>query len=569
MTSSSSPSRGQGILAPALFLALALLFSWPLVLRLSREIPASGQPVDPQHILYGLNWGATALLENPLDYFHATFFFPYSHSMAFLDQMFSLALLAAPVLLATGNWVASYNVTWILTFALSGWGAFLLTRHLTESTPAAYLAGILYAFHPFRYHSAGILHVVGMMWIPFALLMLHRWVQTERSGYLFAFLAFSLAQFLASGYTGAFLILAAGLYLIVLLVLSRDAVRGLLRRRWRTLILVVALGVVLLLPFLWPALRSVVGDPAHRRSLGETALWSALPADFLTPAPGSLFRRLAPFAGAARQPLFSGWVASFLVAAWILTRGWRGHPRRVELVFYLVLLGVGALLALGPFLTVLGFRIPMPFAVVFYVLPGAAFIRSPVRFFILSSLAVAVLAGAAVGRLPRARARKTGLVATLLAGGELLALPLLLFDPLPGGVPDVYRRLAESEEPVAILELPMPASEAEETVAAARYQLYSLYHRKRLVNGVGAFVPAITREVRREMQGFPSDGAVIRLRNLGVDYVFVHSDAYPPEAAVRIRTAVASRGDLRVIEETDTVWVIEVVSHGPGSDTGS
>jgi hypothetical protein len=566
MTSTPSRSRGQGILALGVFLVLAVVFSWPLVARLSREIPASGQPVDPQHILYGLCWGATALLENPFQFFHATFFFPYSHTMAFLDQMFSLSLLAAPILLVTGSWVAAYNGTWLLTFALSGWGAFLLTRHLTRSAAAGYLAGILFAFHPFRFHSSGILHVVGMMWIPFALLMLHRWVETERRRYLYGFLGFSLAQFLASGYTGAFLVLASALYLVVLCVLRRDAVRGLLRRQWRTLALIVVLGAALLLPFLWPSLRNVYGDPAHHRSLGESALWSARPADFLTPGPGSLFHRLAPFSNVSRQPLFPGLVASFLILVFVLVRGWRGHPRRAELIFYVVLLGAGALLSLGPFLEILGLRIPMPFAAAFYVLPGASFIRSPVRFFILASLAIAVLAGAAVGRLPRPRARRAGLVASVLAGGELLAIPLLLFDPLPGGIPEVYPWLAAREGPGAIVELPMPADEGRETVAAARYQLYSLHHRKRLVNGVGAFVPTINRQVRREMQSFPSDAAVSRLQELGVVYVLVHGDAYPPEVTARLRTAVESRTDLRVVTEKGAVWVIEVSGDGRGSD---
>ena len=76
-----------------------------------------------------------------LRYFDAPFFYPYEQSLSLIDLTFGLAMLAAPVNWATGNMFLGYNVTWLLTFVLSGLGAYLLTRQLTRSVPAALLAG--------------------------------------------------------------------------------------------------------------------------------------------------------------------------------------------------------------------------------------------------------------------------------------------------------------------------------------------------------------------------------------------------------------------------------------------
>jgi hypothetical protein len=558
-----SVSKREWVVVLGTFLVLSIALTWPVVLNLRTHIPMCGQPADPQHILYGLTSGTQALLSNPLQFFNATFFYPYPHSLSFLDQIVALCAMAAPIYLISQDMILSYNVVWLLTFMLSALGAFLLVRHLTGSTIAGLFAGILYCFHPFRYHNAGILHVVGMMWIPFALLMMHLWVATRKRRYVYLCLAFSLAQFLSSGYTGTFLILAWLLYFLVRFITHREETVSLLRdQRW-TIIGATLLGALILAPLIAPSIHNAQNDlGVTERSLGASSLFSAIPADYLTPAPQSLLGRLLPLDTGARHPLFPGLVALGFAITWLIRRSWRDHPKRPEMIFYALMILVGVVFSLGPFITVFGFRIPMPFAVAYYALPGAAFIRSPVRFVILASIGIMVAAGAGMARwlgvaVPRRPSWAGGLICAV-ACLELVAVPVAMVNPLPTGVPRPYDHLRSTEAPLVIADLPMPIDERSETVDHARYQLYSLSHGKRLVNGVAAFVPPITRSLRRQVQGFPDEASVLALREAGVSVIFVHTLLYSEDSMATIRERVLAHADLELVEEAGTILVIEI-----------
>ncbi len=557
-------SRRDLLLALAIYVLLTLVFTWPLAIHLRHEVPVAQPAFDAIQLLYAVTWGAQSLANNPLHLFHATFFYPYSASLSFLDHVFGLAVLAAPINWATGSMIVGFNMVWLLTFVLSGLGAFLLARYLTDNTPAALLAGVLFAFHPFRYHNAGQINVLAMMWIPFALLSLHLWVETRLRRELFLCLAFCLAQFLSSTYSGVFLLLVVLIYLIVLLVTDRSQTIDLLSRQRWVILTAVAIGLVVAAPFSTPYLHNLRADIGFHRGLGQTALYSALPRDFLTPAPGSLLRGLAPWGDAARHPLFPGVVALGLALFWALSRGWRRHPHRPEMIFYALLIPIAAILALGPALGGPGARFPLPYILVRYVIPGASFIRAPVRFITLASLGIAILAAGGLTLLAGRFGRRGifGLAAVGLAALELFAAPVQLLNPLPHGIPAVYRWLGSVDGSLAIVELPMPADEGDENVDFGRYQLYSLVHKKRLANGVAAFVPPITRKLRTEMQVFPDNSSVAMLRELGITYVLIHTDRYPAAEVERLRREIRDHPGLSMMEPDGPIWVVDVAPPG-------
>jgi hypothetical protein len=311
------------------------------------------------------------------------------------------------------------------------------------------------------------------------------------------------------------------------------------------------------------------GTTHMNRSLGDAVLYSALPQDYVTPGEGSLLYGLDPFRDAARQPLFPGIAAVGLFGFWFLGRGWRGRRFRSELIFYAVLLFVSAVLALGPVLDA-GMRIPLPFILLYFIFPGASLVRAPARFAVLAVLGLAVLAGAGWSRLgrrvPRPFAGGAGALMVIAAAAELYMGPMVLLSPLGNdGVPPVYDFLRETPRSVVLLELPMPADEFGERPQHVLYQLYSLYHGKRLVNGVGAMVPPVTREIRTLAQHFPDDASVEAIQNLGVGFVLVHSRSYPPARLNDLREAIRRREDLTWVEERDGIWVVRVV---PMQSTG-
>ena len=81
-----------------------------------------------------------------------------------------------PVYWLTGNIILCYNLLFISTFVLSAFGTYLLVRDLTGDRRAAFIAGLVYGFLPYRIASVPHLQVMSSQWMPFALYGLNRFV---------------------------------------------------------------------------------------------------------------------------------------------------------------------------------------------------------------------------------------------------------------------------------------------------------------------------------------------------------------------------------------------------------
>ena len=100
-------------------------------------------------------------------YFDGNIFHPAPLTLAYTEHMFAPAVQALPVYAATGNPILSYNLLFLASFALSGWGMYLFVRALTGDWRAAFLAGAAFAFAPYRFHQAPHLQVMWSAWMPF------------------------------------------------------------------------------------------------------------------------------------------------------------------------------------------------------------------------------------------------------------------------------------------------------------------------------------------------------------------------------------------------------------------
>ena len=109
-----------------------------------------------------------------------------------------------------------------------------------------------------------------------------------------------------------------------------------------------------------------------------------------------------------------------------------------------------------------------------------------------------------------------------------------------------------------MVELPLPVDESAETVQDGRYQLYSLYHGKRLANGMAAYVPPITRELRMHMEAFPGEDTIAELRELGINRVLLHLERYDAAQRAELLVAVETNAELNILERQQDVWVLAI-----------
>jgi len=167
------------------YLLLATLFTWPL----AKQITTHGFGVDedsPYHIWH--NWwfkfSLLDLKQNPL--FTNYIFHPQTIPLAFDANAFVFSALALPLYLVTNNIVLASNLVFLLSFALSGLGTYLLAKYLLKPQKhsghlAAILAGIIYAFSPYTFAQAidGHINLTSTWFLPFYVLFLYRALKEE------------------------------------------------------------------------------------------------------------------------------------------------------------------------------------------------------------------------------------------------------------------------------------------------------------------------------------------------------------------------------------------------------
>jgi hypothetical protein len=248
--------------AAGLYLLLTVAMTWPLVLGLGRDVP--WDLGDSLLNMWILAWDAEQLkaifggdLSRIRTCFNANIFHPAPLTLAYSEHLFAQAVQIFPVYLATENPILCYNLLFLSTFVLCGLGTFLLVRELTgpstslgaSSTAAAFLAGLLCAFAPYRFAQASHLQVLSVQWMPFVLYGFRRYFDTGRRRALAGGGAALVAQNLSSGYYLLYFAPLAGLY-ILWEIATRRLWRD--RRTWTDLSAAAAGVVVCTLPFLLP-----------------------------------------------------------------------------------------------------------------------------------------------------------------------------------------------------------------------------------------------------------------------------------------------------------------------------
>src|SRR6185436_14383292 len=160
--------------AAAAYAALTIVCTWPLVRGLGRDVPADLG--DPVFVMWVLAWDCQQLLailsgdvSRLFTFFDANIFHPAPLTLAYSEHFIAQALQILPVWAVTRNPILCYNLLFLSTFVLSGLGAYLFVRELTGNSRAAFVAGVLFAFAPYRFPQGSHLQVLSSQWMPFAL----------------------------------------------------------------------------------------------------------------------------------------------------------------------------------------------------------------------------------------------------------------------------------------------------------------------------------------------------------------------------------------------------------------
>ena len=142
---------------------------------------------------------------------------------------------------------------------------------------------------------------------------------------------------------------------------------------------------------------------------------------------------------------------------------------------------------------------------------------------------------------------RTALLAAVTVAMLITAMPAaipLVEYPDRETMPAAWKWISRQPGAFAILELPMPSSEADESERDAVRQIWALYHGKARADGVSGFSSPAHEGFRALMQSFPERLAIRAIAERGVRYVIVRYAEYAPEDAARIRYDLASAREM-------------------------
>jgi hypothetical protein len=284
--------------ALAAYLVLAVIATWPLIRGLGRDVPFDLG--DPLLVIWVLAWDCEQLLailtgdvSRIATFFDANIFHPAPLTLAYSEHFFAQAVQVLPVYAVTRNPILCYNLLFISSFVLSGLGAYLFVREITGDGRAAFVAGLLFAFAPYRMPQGPHLQVLSSQWMPFALYGLRRYIAgtggpegppLRRWTSLAGGAAALLAQNLSCMYYMLYFTPFAVAYVVW------DVVQ---RRLWRCPKTMVSIGVaavvvmLLTIPFLLPYL-AVRETMEFGRSRSESVRYSADVYSFATASSGQI-----------------------------------------------------------------------------------------------------------------------------------------------------------------------------------------------------------------------------------------------------------------------------------------
>jgi len=511
-----------------IYVVLTCTLTWPQVAH-PLSVPVHD---DAYFSMWRLSWIAHQLRSDPVHLFDGNIFYPSKDTLAYSDAVLLQGVVGAPFIWLGAPVVLVYNLHVLATFVLCGFGLFLLARELTGVPAAGLVAGIIFAFAAYRFDHYPHLELLSAQWMPFALLMFHRTLQSGRLGNGLWAGTFAAFQGLSCIYLIVFFA-TIGVVLVPLLLASSPADarrRAALPLAAGAMLCAVVLGLYLI-PY--RTARDIVGE----RGAGEQRLYAAGPKHYIAAMPQNvLYGRLTGNIGLHEKRLFPGLVAIVLGAVGL----WPPVDRRR--VAYAIALALAVDISFGH-RGIVG-------ALLQQHTEAYRGLRVVARIGGVVLMLAAVLAAFGTARLlARIRALSTArviaVVVAVLVTVECLMWPMQLeaVETRPG---EVYAWLRHQPHGV-VAEMPMPASwkkDFEIGMHDSRFTYNSTFTWNPIVNGYSGFWPPSYTSLIARTQDFPSAEALSAFAEQGVRYVIVHERFYGRQRYAAVIRALDARTDL-------------------------
>jgi len=530
--------RARSFGVALLFVALTVAMTWPQARHMGTQVYDAD---DPLLSIWRISWIAHILPVNPTQIFNGNIFYPEPRTLAYTDSVLLQGLAGAPLIWAGVSNVVVYNLLLLGSMALSGWAMWRYALHLTGNGGGAIIAGVIFAFVPYRFDHYHHLELQATFFLPLTLLYLDRALESGSKRDAWLTMICLAGQVYTCIYYSVFLVTAAVPVALYRLIRSTADTR---KRFFLAIAPAAFAAAVIVAPY---ALAYVL----NRETLGErldrdVRLYSATFENyFATSEFNTLYGWTRQF-GQPERLLFPGAIALILAGIGLS----RFDRQRITLAI------VG----------VTGFIISLGLNSIFYeplraVVLAYRGLRAPARASILFFLAISALAAFGFARLMRGRSPKTMVVATVLVSAALLgeyrtAMVSWLLIPNPPAA--VYQWLKIQPRSV-VIEVPFARAERLHAIADGLYMFNSTRHWQPIVNGYSGFFPKSFYQLSAYMAAFPDENSIGYLKRRGVDLIIVHGALLGPDEFGATTAALLARPDIEAVAQFEEPMGLDAV----------
>jgi len=458
------------------YIFLGVVMTWPVAAQLGTSVPGGTSDLWVHQWVFW--WVKKSLMSGHGPFYTDLLFYPQGVSLAYQNIAWLNIAAWLPLQAILGS-LTAYSLTYMAVFPFNAFAMYVFAREVLDSTPAAFVGGIVFGFWPYTLSQYGHPNMMVIFGVPLALYFLKRTMEKHC-------LRDALLAGLFLGLTGIarwqLLVMASGIVVLHVLWIWAADPASRTRRSLGMLVVSGLTAVALMAPLAVPVLSAYFSN-AHPEDMlvGDAATGQTDLLAYVLPTryhPLWIDAAAKVYENFIHNKVYVPFLGYSVIALAVLgvVKCWR------QAAVWLLAALVYVLLALGPVLRVNGQLypgVPMLYRL-FDDLVLVRALRNPDRFNALLGLPVAMLGAtglrALVGRIADHRFR--ALIVLLGCGLILLEYNLLPYHTEQPLIPEWYREIADQSERFAVLDLPM-----EPQVYDKHYMYYQTMHGKPLVEG--------------------------------------------------------------------------------------
>lgn len=513
--------------------------TWPLVLKMGHSV--IGAAGDNYYFIWLIDWFKEALFDlHQSPFFCSLINFPEGYNLAYNVITPAMVMIALPFSLMAGP-VFGYNVSLLLSFVLSGFGAYYFIFRLTGHRGGGLIAGTIFAFLPYRLaHMLGHLNLLGTQWLPLYFLFFHLALKNKEIRFksiLVPAIFLALIGFTSQYYLFMTLVISL-LWLVFFLFIGE--IRLLKDPRfWGKMAIFGGLVLGLVILTMLPSLQLSAQGKLPSHSIDEMSYWSASPTDFITPSPlhflwGKWAESNFNMSKWIESTLYMGILALFLAGmAFLRKKTLAEHSKIIRILAFsaviIMILALGTnLYWMGKPVSLNNIQIKLPGYFLAKNVPFYSNMRVWMRYGIFANLCIALLAGFGFILLTK-KIKSTWRIP--VTGFMIIFILFEFYQGSPGitrvrGRPVDYL-LASQAKAGAVADFPF------ELAVTSKHMYYTSVHNKPYIGAIAAaYWPTQLKRIYPILEKFPDEKSVSLLRSLGVYYLIVDSTQYENMEAI-------------------------------------